>query len=84
MTTDVALLLGAGESGKSTILKQMRLIYATGFSKQEREEWRAIIFSNILGAFKIIIDAMEDLNIPFDQPKNEVNRAALQLLPLWC
>lgn len=50
----------------------MRLIYATGFSKSEREEWRAIIFSNILGAFKIIIAAMEDLSIPFDQKQNEV------------
>ena len=27
---------GAGESGKSTILKQMKLIYSQGFSKSER------------------------------------------------
>lgn len=52
----------------------MRLIYATGFSKQEREEWRAIIFSNILSAFKTILEAMEDLEIPFDEKKNEVKK----------
>ncbi|KFX97050.1 hypothetical protein O988_05049 [Pseudogymnoascus sp. VKM F-3808] len=59
------LLLGAGESGKSTVLKQMRLIYSQGFSKSEKEEWRAIIFNNILTAFRVILDAMEELEIPF-------------------
>jgi guanine nucleotide-binding protein subunit alpha len=65
------LLLGAGESGKSTVLKQMRLIYAQGFSKSEKEEWRAIIFNNILSAFKVIIDAMDELDIEFEFDNND-------------
>ncbi|KAF9897318.1 guanine nucleotide-binding protein subunit alpha, partial [Lobosporangium transversale] len=40
------LLLGAGESGKSTILKQMKLIHDGGYSKEEREAFREIIFIN--------------------------------------
>ncbi|KAL1840488.1 hypothetical protein VTJ49DRAFT_440 [Mycothermus thermophilus] len=36
------LLLGAGESGKSTVLKQMKLIYAQGFSKTEKMEWKPV------------------------------------------
>lgn len=64
---------GAGESGKSTVLKQMRLIYAQGFSKSEKEEWRAIIFNNILSAFKVILDAMEELAIEFDNKDNDVS-----------
>ncbi len=64
---------GAGESGKSTVLKQMRLIYAQGFSKSEKEEWRAIIFNNILSAFKVILDAMEELGIEFSNKDNAVS-----------
>jgi len=37
---------GAGESGKSTILKQMKLIHDGGYSKEEREAFKEIIFSN--------------------------------------
>ena len=64
---------GAGESGKSTVLKQMRLIYAQGFSRPEKEEWRAIIFNNILSAFKVIIDAMEELGVEFGNKENDVS-----------
>lgn len=37
---------GAGESGKSTILKQMRLIHEGSYSREEREAYKEIIFSN--------------------------------------
>ncbi|KAL3418450.1 g protein alpha subunit [Phlyctema vagabunda] len=61
------LLLGAGESGKSTILKQMRLIYTNeGFSKSEKDEWRLIIFNNILEGLRKTIEAMEELSIAFE------------------
>jgi guanine nucleotide-binding protein subunit alpha len=66
------LLLGAGESGKSTILKQMRLIYTKdGFTKNEKEEWRVIIFNNILDGLRTIIDAMADYEIPFEHETNK-------------
>ena len=51
----------------------MRLIYAQGFSKSEKEEWRAIIFNNILSAFKVILDAMEELGLEFDIKSNNVS-----------
>lgn len=54
------------------MLKQMRLIYSQGFSKSEKEEWRAIIFNNILTAFRVILDAMEELEIPFEDQFNSV------------
>jgi G-protein alpha subunit len=65
--------IGAGESGKSTVLKQMKLIYAQGFSKNEKLEWKPVIFSNIIQSFKTIHEAMVELNIQFEYPENEVS-----------
>jgi len=42
------LLLGAGESGKSTFLKQMRIIHGQDFDLQDREDFRATIYSNVI------------------------------------
>lgn len=72
------LLLGAGESGKSTILKQMKLIYSQGFSKSEKLEWKPVIFGNIVQSFQTIYDAMNELNIPFENPENE--KCMIQIL----
>lgn len=42
------LLLGAGESGKSTFLKQMRIIHGQDFDQRAKEEFRATIYSNVI------------------------------------
>ncbi|ORY36852.1 guanine nucleotide binding protein, alpha subunit [Rhizoclosmatium globosum] len=52
------LLLGPGESGKSTVLKQMKLLYNDGFSAQEVQVYRSAIFLNILQNCKVLIEAM--------------------------
>ena len=68
--------LGAGESGKSTILKQMRLIYTRdGFSKNEKAEWRIIIFQNIIDGLRMIVDAMDEFEIPFEYENTTVSLA---------
>ncbi|RKF80010.1 Guanine nucleotide-binding protein alpha-2 subunit [Golovinomyces cichoracearum] len=58
------LLLGSSESGKSTILKQMRLIYTKeGFSKSEKEKWRVIIFKNLHDGLRMNLVAMQESGI---------------------
>lgn len=58
------LLLGAGESGKSTIVKQMKLLHPVndrhqaGFSPQEREEARCAIYANIMDSIVALLEAM--------------------------
>jgi len=73
------LLLGAGESGKSTVLKQMKLIYAQGFSKSEKLEWKPVVFQNIVQSFRLIFDAMNEMDIKFENPENEKNMAHIMV-----
>jgi GTPase SAR1 family protein len=53
------LLLGAGESGKSTIVKQLKVIHLDGFSKEECLGFKSIIFSNVVSAMRHIIEACD-------------------------
>jgi guanine nucleotide-binding protein G(i) subunit alpha len=46
------LLLGAGESGKSTFAKQMQIIHKNGFSEEELLTQRPVIFCNIIESTK--------------------------------
>lgn len=51
------LLLGAGESGKSTFLKQMRIIHGIHFEPDLVIEYQHIIYQNILrGRYHTIIN----------------------------
>lgn len=52
----------------------MKLIYASGFTKAEREDCRTTIFSNLVNAFRTIFKAMDELDIKFGNPENEVRR----------
>lgn len=70
--------VGAGESGKSTILKQMRLIHTDGFPLHERKEVRQVIFSNMVVAFKIIAEEMRDLGLTYENSDTEVNAAKIR------
>ncbi|KAI9319866.1 guanine nucleotide binding protein, alpha subunit [Dichotomocladium elegans] len=75
------LLLGAGESGKSTILKQMKLIHDGGYSHDERLAFKEIIFSNTTQSMRAILDAMERMAISFADPRNRHLAAIILNLP---
>jgi hypothetical protein len=62
--------VGAGESGKSTILKQMRLIYAQSFTDDERETFRGVVFDNVMMSMQNILEAMDVLGIPLQNSEN--------------
>ncbi|KAG1471746.1 hypothetical protein G6F56_001947 [Rhizopus delemar] len=72
------LLLGAGESGKSTLLKQLRLIHASGFDANERESFRIIVFSNIIMEIQTIFEAMQLLNMSFENEENSMYVSLIQ------
>lgn len=49
------LLLGAGDSGKSTIAKQMKIIHLDGFSHEERLSYKTAIANNVLTSIRTLI-----------------------------
>ncbi|KAG8976623.1 Guanine nucleotide-binding protein alpha-2 subunit [Tulasnella sp. 425] len=67
------LLLGAGESGKSTIVKQMKIIHLNGFTPQALLFFRPVIYRNLVESAQDIILAMKKLGIDFVEPANRAN-----------
>ncbi|XP_055356165.1 guanine nucleotide-binding protein G(o) subunit alpha [Paramacrobiotus metropolitanus] len=59
------LLLGAGESGKSTIVKQMKIIHESGFTAEDYRQYKPVVYSNTIQSMAAILRAMATLNIPF-------------------
>lgn len=78
------LLLGAGESGKSTILKQMKLIHEGGYSDREKRAFRAIINSNIIVSMKTILGAMDSLGIALADPQVQPYKDAVMGMADQC
>jgi len=49
------LLLGAGESGKSTLFKQIVDLYGKGFSEEEYLEYIPIVFTNTINSMQTLL-----------------------------
>lgn len=57
------LLLGAGESGKSTLFKQMITLYGKGFTMEDKKGYIPIIYNNTITAIKTLVkqsDLLDD------------------------
>eukprot|EP01128_Nolandella_sp_AFSM9_P007225 TRINITY_DN3901_c0_g1_i1.p1 TRINITY_DN3901_c0_g1~~TRINITY_DN3901_c0_g1_i1.p1 ORF type:complete len:361 (+),score=87.39 TRINITY_DN3901_c0_g1_i1:59-1084(+) len=57
--THKLLLLGAGESGKSTIMKQVKVIHLNGFSSDEKRMFKQAIERNVIQNMQMLIEACE-------------------------
>ena len=65
------LLLGAGESGKSTFLKQMKIIHGVVFEPEHLKEFRKIIYQNMIKGMRVLVDAQRKLGIELVNPANQ-------------
>jgi hypothetical protein len=75
------LFSGAGECGKSTVLKQMQILHSNGFSEEEIAERKAVVYSNTVTSMAAILKAMDNvLHIPLEDSSREVS-LLLQALP---
>ena len=52
------LLLGTGESGKSTIFKQLKILYSVekGYTPKEREQAKPYIYGNVFANLKTVVE----------------------------
>ena len=59
-------LLGAGESGKSTVLQQLKILRKNGFTEAEMYSYVPIIYGNIIEIGKGLLAAREKFDLPLD------------------
>ncbi|KAH8554920.1 G-protein alpha subunit [Umbelopsis sp. PMI_123] len=72
------LLLGSGESGKSTIVKQMKIIHQDGYSTDELLSWRLCIYKNLIESAKDLVNALEIVDIQFEVRHNKRHAQVIQ------
>lgn len=64
---------GSGESGKSTIVKQMKVIHQGGYSREELATFRLTIYKNLVDSAQALVLAMEKLRLEPVKPENRAN-----------
>ncbi|KAK4388680.1 Guanine nucleotide-binding protein alpha-1 subunit [Sesamum angolense] len=62
------LLLGAGDSGKSTIFKQIKLLFQSGFDEAELKGYIPVIHANVYQTIKILHDGSKELSLSLADP----------------
>jgi guanine nucleotide-binding protein G(q) subunit alpha len=65
------LLLGTGESGKSTFIKQMRIIHGNGYSEDDKKTYAKLVFQNVFQGIQALCNAMINLKLKYEKPSNE-------------
>ena len=67
MISSRILLLGTGESGKSTVVKQMKIIHMNGFTEKEIDNFTLTVRGNLIDSMMILVLAMDTLGIVFEK-----------------
>jgi hypothetical protein len=59
-------MIGTSSCGKTTVAKQMRILHCNGFTDEEKENYKKILISNILVAFKELVNQSKKMNIAIE------------------
>ncbi|KAF3700148.1 Guanine nucleotide-binding protein G(o) subunit alpha [Channa argus] len=71
------LMLGAAESGKSTLIKQIKIIHSHGFSKQELISFKPAVLDNLLTSMKFVLQGMGMLRINLANKNNTMHARSI-------
>lgn len=69
----LSCVAGTGESGKSTFIKQMRIIHGSGYSDEDKRGFIKLVYQNIFMAMQSMIRAMDLLKIQYAESSNIVS-----------
>lgn len=63
----------------------MRIIHSQGFPDDERRQTRPVIYSNLVVAFKVLLDIMHSEQIEYEHEKTKViyRFGRLGLISIW-
>lgn len=77
-STVKVLLLGPGESGKSTIFKQLKIIQDNGgFSREEQLNYKNLVYINCISQMRCMVEAAIALQQPFEKQESLEHAQAL-------
>lgn len=62
---------GSGESGKSTIFKQMKIIHQNGYTTDELMNWRVTVYRNLIQSAQAIVNALNQFEYQLQSEKVE-------------
>jgi len=75
------LLLGTGESGKSTILKQMQILHENGFAYNEVSRFQSVVRRNVVECMQALIEGADKLfKIEFENEGSKESKEFMKTL----
>jgi len=74
------LLLGSGESGKSTFHKQAKILFENADFKDELSQFTNVVYANLVVTVQALCTSLEKRQANFEDPENEKIHKALSAL----
>ncbi|KAJ3436761.1 guanine nucleotide-binding protein g(o) subunit alpha [Anaeramoeba flamelloides] len=75
------LVLGCGESGKTTFIKQLRILHTNGFVNSDRELYHKNIRLNMILHIKILLKACSDFGWELQEDNKKIVKSFLSNVP---
>ncbi|XP_055061866.2 guanine nucleotide-binding protein subunit alpha-12 [Misgurnus anguillicaudatus] len=79
----VLILAGNCHSGKSTFIKQIRIISGPEFSQQELIDFRQSVYQDIIEGLKALVVEKNRMGIPWENSANEMHEMLMMSIETW-
>ena len=76
------ILLGSGNSGKSTLFKSIDALHQGGLTLEERLRFREVVFTNTVQSMRDVLEAMAGkLDVPLNESTNQYHAQTIYMQP---